>query len=306
MILVHVLGKSCSAGKGRSSLSLELSHLGVDLDWHELKTDAFNIVPCNQLGFLVHLRLSANYVSRAVVMSRITLNVSHLRTNRCSYESRECFCYCSFHLICIPCSVETLRKLCFVNLILQSVTFARENQLRLIDKSCFQYCGRQFICIPRSVQILRKSYFARDHRKPNQIDLVTFESGSNLIRVKTGCFRHCLPQSICLLRSVDVLRKLCFTVPPDMPNEIDLNCTIEAPAATSLDVWHATQDKGNNSWDEFREWIKYVLMSEQRKLLQECPELAFTEDWTVTQKNPRGTQEQIRTRSGMDLKDEQT
>jgi hypothetical protein len=101
--------------------------------------------------------------------------------------------------------------------------------LSQIAETCFQRCSLQSICIPRSIEILGRSCFLGASggvekelgpestgsllgREKRIVPMsVTFESKSLLMRFEESCFRRCSLESICIPRSVEVLRKLCFS-----------------------------------------------------------------------------------------------
>jgi hypothetical protein len=66
------------------------------------------------------------------------------------------------------------------------------------------------ICIPGSVRALGKGCFAGRSDRLNRISLLTFDDSSVLEWIQESCFQYCSLKSICIPRSVAVLKKSCF------------------------------------------------------------------------------------------------
>jgi hypothetical protein len=81
------------------------------------------------------------------------------------------------------------------------------------------------IVIPASLTVLTKDFF----QNPESVDVVTFEAGSQIRRLESGTFAHCISlTSICIAASVEFLDTKCFRVTYDRSRTPLKTVTFEA------------------------------------------------------------------------------
>jgi len=67
------------------------------------------------------------------------------------------------------------------------------------------------VYIPRKIKVLSRSYFSSLDEVEHKLEILIFESNSELARIEKSCFQNCLLRVIYILHLTEILSELCFS-----------------------------------------------------------------------------------------------
>jgi hypothetical protein len=124
-----------------------------------------------------------------------TVTFQRLREQVAIGES--CFEKVVLDSICIPRSVESLGKKCFVDVKIDRLSFDSQWGLRRLDEGCFNRASAKSVCVRESVESITKLCFSG-----SRMEKLTFEQESILTRVGEWCFQECIIEAIWFPNSI--------------------------------------------------------------------------------------------------------
>jgi hypothetical protein len=117
-----------------------------------------------------------------------------------------CVAWSGLKEICIPRTVEIVRKPCFSDVIgALNIRFESMSRLKEIKGRCFAGSGLLSICILYRVQIISTDCFNQ-----SIIQLVEFERHSRFRRIENSYFAHSILKSIPVPKKAEILGTHCF------------------------------------------------------------------------------------------------